>query len=125
MGIPNEIVSQDVPRRDLGSPRIDAHHHLWQYRASEFGWIGEEMAALQRDFLVEDLLRETQSAGVSGTVVVQARESFEETRWLLECARSSPIICGVVGWVQNARRTRNKSAMRTVRSNSPKPSVKP
>jgi len=79
--------------------RIDAHHHLWHYRASEFGWIGEDMAALQRDFLVDDLRRETQSAGISGTVVVQARESLEETRWLLECARSSPILCGVVGWV--------------------------
>jgi len=79
--------------------RIDAHHHLWHYRTSEFGWIGEDMAALQRDFLVDDLRRETQSAGISGTVVVQARESLEETRWLLECARSSPILCGVVGWV--------------------------
>jgi len=56
------------------------------------------MAALQRDFLVDDLRRAAQSAGVSGTVVVQARESLEETRWLLECARTSPILCGVVGW---------------------------
>lgn len=78
--------------------RIDAHHHLWHYRASEFGWIGDEMATLQRDFLVDDLLRETQSAGIGATVVVQARESLEETRWLLECARSSPTVRGVVGW---------------------------
>jgi len=78
--------------------RIDAHHHLWHYRASEFGWIGEEMATLRRDFLVDDLRRAAQLAGISGTVVVQARESLDETRWLLECARSSPIVCGVVGW---------------------------
>lgn len=79
--------------------RIDAHHHLWRYRAPEFGWIGEEMASLRRDFLVEDLQCETQAAGISGTVVVQARESLEETRWLLECARTSPMVRGVVGWV--------------------------
>jgi L-fuconolactonase len=83
----------------LPSQRIDAHHHLWHYHAPEFGWIGEDMAALQRDFLVDDLREEAQSAGISGTVVVQARESLEETRWLLECARSSPIVWGVVGWV--------------------------
>jgi L-fuconolactonase len=84
---------------DSSPQRIDAHHHLWQYRASEFGWIGEEMAALRRDFLIEELEREAKSVGISGTVVVQARESLEETRWLLECARNSPVVRGVVGWV--------------------------
>jgi L-fuconolactonase len=31
--------------------------------------------------------------------VVQARQSLEETRWLLELTASSPQILGVVGWV--------------------------
>lgn len=31
-------------------------------------------------------------------MVVQALETLEETRWLLECARAAPIIQGVVGW---------------------------
>jgi L-fuconolactonase len=78
--------------------RIDAHHHLWHYRASEFGWISDDMAMLQRDFLIDDLRREMQPAGIGGTVVVQARESLEETRWLLECARAEPLLRGVVGW---------------------------
>ena len=30
---------------------------------------------------------------------MQARQSLEETRWLLELAASSPQILGVVGWV--------------------------
>lgn len=57
------------------------------------------MAALRRDFLVDDLRREMLSAGIDGTVVVQARESLEETSWLLEAARSAPFLRGVVGWV--------------------------
>lgn len=56
------------------------------------------MAALRRDFLPTELERELAGAGVEGTVAVQARESVEETNWLLECARSSPAIRGVVGW---------------------------
>ena len=78
--------------------RIDAHHHLWRYDAAEFGWIDNSMAVLRRDFLVEELAQEMQSAGIDGTVVVQARESLEETRWLLECARATPLLRGVVGW---------------------------
>lgn len=77
---------------------IDAHHHLWRYRAPEYGWINDAMAALRRDFLPAELEREIRGAGVQGTVAVQARETVEETNWLLECARSSPAIRGVVGW---------------------------
>jgi L-fuconolactonase len=88
-----------TPSVDLASQRIDAHHHLWQYRASEFAWISDDMASLRRDFLLHDLHRETHSANIDGTVVVQARESLEETRWLLECAYADPLVRGVVGWV--------------------------
>jgi len=78
--------------------RIDAHHHLWRYDAEEFGWIDDKMTALRRDFLADELMQEMQSAGIDGTVVVQARESLAETRWLLECARVAPFLRGVVGW---------------------------
>lgn len=78
--------------------RIDAHHHLWRYSAEEYGWISDEMAELRRNFLTADLRRETAAGGIDGTVVVQARESLEETRWLLESARVEPLVRGVVGW---------------------------
>lgn len=78
--------------------RIDAHHHLWRYSAEEYGWIDGNMAALQRDFLPEDLIAQMRSAGVDGTIVVQARQTLEETHWLLELADRHPEIRGVVGW---------------------------
>jgi L-fuconolactonase len=56
------------------------------------------MAALRRDFLVDDLRALVQAANIAATVVVQARETIEETTWLLDCAQSTSIICGVVGW---------------------------
>jgi L-fuconolactonase len=78
---------------------IDAHHHLWRYNESEFGWISPEIKMLRRDFLPAELCCEMAKAGVHGAVAVQACESLAETRWLLECAEANPWIRGVVGWL--------------------------
>ena len=78
---------------------IDAHHHLWKYNPPEYGWIDDSMKALKQDFLPEDLEAEMQAANIAGTIVVQARQSLEETRWLLEMADKHPFINGVVGWI--------------------------
>lgn len=59
----------------------------------------EAMSALRRDFLMPDLQPLMRQSGIDGTVAVQARQSIEETDWLLEQARSYPSILGVVGWV--------------------------
>src|SRR5580704_9901637 len=77
---------------------IDAHNHLWRYSATEYGWIDDSMASLRRDFLPPDLTVELASADIDGVVTVQARQTLEETRWLLELARSCEAIRGVVGW---------------------------
>ena len=37
--------------------------------------------------------------GVGASIAVQARQSLEETRWLLQLADQYPAIKGVVGWV--------------------------
>jgi L-fuconolactonase len=78
--------------------KIDAHHHLWRYSSEEYGWIDDDMAVLRRDFLPHDLSAEMRTAGVEGTVAVQARQTVEETRWLLDLADNNEEICGVVGW---------------------------
>jgi len=78
---------------------IDAHQHFWIYRPEEYGWIDESMVPLRRDFLPGDLEPERHMAGFHGSIAVQARQSLEETRWLLELADGDPSIMGVVGWV--------------------------
>jgi len=78
---------------------IDAHHHLWKYSAAEYGWITPEMAIIRRDFLPNDLEALMHHFGIQGTVAVQARQTLEETSWLLALAREHPLIRGVVGWV--------------------------
>ncbi len=78
---------------------IDAHHHLWQYSQEDFRWIRDEMESPRQDFLPGDLTHELAAAGLDGSIVVQARQSVEETRWLLACAISNPEMRGVVGWL--------------------------
>ena len=77
---------------------IDAHHHFWNYTPKEYGWISDEMKVLRRDFTPDDLRREIAAAGVDGVVSVQARQTVEETHWLLELAGANDFIRGVVGW---------------------------
>jgi L-fuconolactonase len=78
---------------------IDAHHHLWKYSAAEYGWITPEQRVIRRDFLPEDLEPLMHHFGIEGTVAVQARQTLEETTWLLGLAEKHPLIRGVVGWV--------------------------
>lgn len=78
---------------------IDAHQHFWIYNTKDYGWINDRMKALKRNFLPGDLYPELTTAGISGSVVVQARQTVEETRWLLKLANEYDFIKGIVGWV--------------------------
>jgi L-fuconolactonase len=79
--------------------KIDAHQHFWVYNNTEYCWIDNRMQILKRDFLPEHLQPELTKTGFSGTVAVQARQTPEETRWLLQLASGHEFIKGVVGWV--------------------------
>ncbi len=83
----------------MNIPCIDAHQHFWIYNQSEYGWLDEPMVALRRDFLPASLQPELERNGFQGSVLVQVRQSLEETRWLLDLAARTPFILGVVGWV--------------------------
>lgn len=78
--------------------KIDAHHHMWKY-GPDYSWITPEMKAIRRDFLPRDLEPLMHHFGIDGTVAVQARQTLEETSWLLELAAKRPVLRGVVGWV--------------------------
>lgn len=79
--------------------KLDAHQHFWNYNTRDYGWIGEEMSVIRRSFLPEDLQPILTDSGISGCIAVQARQSLEETEWLLELADKHEFIKGVVGWV--------------------------
>jgi len=78
---------------------VDSHQHFWRYNAREYDWIDDDLAAIRRDFLPDDLAREIGLAGVDAVVSVQARQTLDETDWLLGLAEKHDFIAGVVGWV--------------------------
>ena len=77
---------------------IDAHHHFWKYDPVQYSWINDAMRAIRCDFLPDDLQAEIAAAGIEGVVSVQARQTLDETRWLLTLAERNKFIRGVVGW---------------------------
>ena len=78
--------------------RIDSHQHFWLYDAKEYAWIPKN-SPLAQDHLPPELARKQAPLGLSGSVAVQARQSLEESRWLLELAEHYSTVKGVVGWV--------------------------
>ena len=84
--------------------KIDAHQHFWNYSPDEYGWIDDRMQALRRNFTPADLERELELAHVQATIAVQARQTLEETSWLLKLAAQNKFIQGVVGWAPIAAR---------------------
>jgi L-fuconolactonase len=80
------------------TPRIDAHHHLWRYDPSAFGWI-DPGSAIARDFDTDALTGALASRGIAGAIAVQARQMPEETQMLLDAGARCAAIVGVVGWI--------------------------
>ncbi len=79
--------------------RVDAHQHFWVYAPAEYPWIEDDLALLRRDFLPEHLAPVLATGAIDATVLVQARQSLAETRFLLKLARERDFVAGVVGWV--------------------------
>lgn len=79
--------------------RLDSHQHFWKYDPAQYPWMTDKLARLRRDFLPTDLAPLLSAAQLDGCIAVQARQTIEESRWLLQLADQHPIIKGVVGWV--------------------------
>ena len=82
---------------------LDTHHHLWDLSLRSYDWITElpenESIKINRNFLINDLDVIANKNNVTGTICVQAHQSEEEALWLLEIAKNSNLIKGVVCWV--------------------------
>src|SRR5262245_16685636 len=91
-----------MPRRsESGGPdmRIDAHQHFWRLDRGDYACLSPALAPLYRDYLPRDLAPHLEAAGVAATILVQAAATEAETRFLLEIAKRTPFVAGVVGWV--------------------------
>lgn len=78
---------------------IDAHQHFWNLEKVAYPWLKPEHGVLNRTFTPEELEPQLLAAGISGTVLVQAANGFEDTRSMLEQAQKHDWIKAVVGWI--------------------------
>jgi L-fuconolactonase len=78
---------------------VDSHQHFWQVGRFDYPWMSPEVDVLCHDYLPSHLQPILTRNAVEKTILVQASNSVEETRWLLSLADEHSFIGGVVGWV--------------------------
>lgn len=75
---------------------IDAHHHLWEdLTRRDYAWLAD-LDPIRRPYTVDDL---TAVSNADRTILVQTVPTVEETQEFLATAAATPLIAGVVGWV--------------------------
>jgi L-fuconolactonase len=78
---------------------IDAHQHFWRIARGDYGWLTPALGVIYRDFMPGDLASTLARHGITGTILVQAAPTVAETRFMLDIARDTPFVKGVVGWI--------------------------
>ncbi|WJH32190.1 amidohydrolase family protein [Paenibacillus sp. CC-CFT747] len=76
---------------------VDSHVHFWMPERGDYGWLNPENELLYQDYLPERLLPALHAWGVDSLIVVQAAPTAEETAFLMELAKTWPVISGVSG----------------------------
>jgi L-fuconolactonase len=78
---------------------IDTHVHTWDLNKAEYSWLKGDTSIINRTFLLDELDEQRLSAGITGGVLVQADNQFEDTDYMLQVASKNNWIKGVVGWL--------------------------
>ena len=78
---------------------IDSHHHFWDLSRLEYPWMPPGQSVVRQNYLPPDLKPEIDAVGIDRTVIVQAHQSLEEARFLLDIANETDFVAGVVAWV--------------------------
>ena len=77
---------------------VDAHQHFWDPARGDYGWLTPDNP-IHRLFSADDLQPLMAQAGVDATIIVQAAPTLAESDYMLDIARNTPWILGVVGWI--------------------------
>jgi predicted TIM-barrel fold metal-dependent hydrolase len=93
-------------------PIVDAHHHIW--RLADLPWLGGppvprifgEYAAIRRDYLIDEYLRDARACGVVRSVYVQTNwppeRALDEAAWVQSVAAQHGFPHAIVGFADLA-----------------------
>lgn len=77
---------------------IDAHFHLWDSKVRDHRWV-RHVPGLGETFVLNEYEQQALQAGIEGAILVQVLNDADETLDFLASASKSPVIRGVVGWL--------------------------
>ena len=83
----------------MADVKVDSHHHFWDLDRMHYAWMPPGDNVLKRNYLPDDMRPLLKRNGIDRTVLVQAHESLDEARWLVDLAESDDFIAGAVVWV--------------------------
>ena len=78
---------------------IDTHIHIWDTKKSSYGWLSGAPELLKRTYTIEELDAVRKAAGIDAGIFVQADVQMEDSFHMLEVARNTDWIKGVVSWL--------------------------
>ena len=78
---------------------IDSHQHLWVMSERRYDWIEPSYGVIYDDFTPERLQPSIAPSGVTGSVLVQAADTYEDTFYMLDIANKYDFVRGVVGFI--------------------------
>ena len=81
---------------------IDAHVHIWRLGRNGCTWPTPELDLIHHDHVLTDVAELVAGTGVDQVILVQSQPHDDDTPWLLAEAAASPLVAGVVGWLDHA-----------------------
>jgi L-fuconolactonase len=97
--------------RHTPTAMIDTHQHLWMMSERAYDWIVPAYGPLYADFGPEDVAEDVVAAGITGTVLVQAADTYEDTFYMMSVAKRHPNVKGVVAWAPLDRSAEAEAAL--------------
>ncbi len=78
---------------------LDSRRHFWHISKMNYFWMPTGESIVRRNYLPSDLASNLEAVGVTRTVLVQANQTQEEAKFLLDLADAVELVAGVVVWV--------------------------
>ncbi len=78
---------------------IDCHFHIWDIKQNYYTWLNKDLKELYKTFSLKDYQDTIKKENISKAIVVQAADNIKESLTLLEKAKKSSVLLGVIAWI--------------------------